>query len=232
MSRLVKILIGLGVAVVVLAVGLFALWYFVFKSDAAPRVELKKTPVATGPEAGTLDGTYAVSPGNPENVVGYRVTEKLAFNVVESDATGRTSDVTGTLTISGNTAEDVDVTANMQTLKSDQDRRDNAIKDRGLQTNQFPEAKFVLTEPIDFGAVPKAGETVTATATGDLTLHGVTKRVSIPLEAVWNGGDEIQVKGNLPIKFADYDIEAPSIGGFVEVQDNGEMELLLFFRKG
>jgi polyisoprenoid-binding protein YceI len=172
-----------------------------------------------------------VAPGNVDNVVGYRVTEKLAFNIAESDATGRTSDVSGTLTINGTTANDVKVTANVQTLKSDQDRRDNAIKDRGLETNKFPEATFELTEPIDFGTAPQAGETVTATAAGDLTLHGVTKSVSIPVEAVWDGGSNIQIKGNLPITFSDYDIEAPSIGGFVEVQDRGEMEFLLFFRK-
>jgi len=231
MSRLVKLLIGVGIAVVVLAGVAVAGWYFFLKSDAEPRVELEKTPVATGAEAGTVDGIYTVAPGNVDNVVGYRVTEKLAFNVAESDATGRTSDVNGTLTINGTTANDVEVTANVQTLKSDQDRRDNAIKDRGLETNKFPEAKFVLTEPIDFGAAPQAGETVTATAAGDLTLHGVTKSVSIPVEAVWDGGSNIQIKGNLPIAFSDYDIEAPSIGGFVEVQDRGEMEFLLFFRK-
>jgi polyisoprenoid-binding protein YceI len=231
MSRLAKILIGLGVAVVVLAGAAVAGWYFFLKSDAEPRVQLKKTPVATGAEAGTVDGTYSVAPGNTENVVGYRVTEKLAFNIAESDATGRTSDVDGSLTIAGTKADDVQVTANLQTLQSDQDRRDNAIKDRGLETNTFPEATFELTGPIDFGTVPEAGETVTATATGDLTLHGVTKSVEIPVEAIWNGGSEIQVKGNLPITFSDYGIEAPSIGGFVEVQDHGEMEFLLFFTK-
>ena len=231
MSRVVKVLIGLGVALVVLVGVAVAGWYFFLKSDAEPRLQLKKTPVVTGADAGAIDGTYTVSSTNTQNQVGYRVTEKLAFNIAESDATGRTSDVTGTLTIGGTQADGVDVTANLQTLKSDQDRRDNAIKDRGLETNKFPEATFKLTKPIEFGTAPQPGEKVTATATGDLTLHGVTKTVSIPVEASWDGGATIQVQGSLPIAFSDYGIEAPSIGGFVEVQDHGEMEFLLFFVK-
>lgn len=231
MSRLAKVLIGLGIAVVVLAGAAVTGWYFFLKSDAEPRAAIKDTPVVSAPEGtAALDGAYTVEPGDAQNFVGYRVTEKLAFNIAESDATGRTSDVNASLTINGTTADGVEATANLQTLKSDQDRRDNAIKDRGLETNTFPEAKFVLNEPIDFGTVPQAGETVTATAEGDLTLHGVTKRVSIPLEARWDGRD-VQVIGTVPIAFSDYDIEAPSIGGFVEVQDKGEMEFQLFFRK-
>ena len=94
---------------------------------------------------------------------------------IEQTATGRTSDVTGSFTITGTTVRDVSVTADLRTLTSDRDQRDNAIKDRGLESNRFPEAKFVLTAPIDEPKLPAAGETVTTTAKGDFTLHGVTK---------------------------------------------------------
>ena len=229
MSRLAKILIGLGVVVVVLAGAAVAGWYLFLKSDPEPRAKIEDTPVVSAPEA-ALDGTYTVAPGDPENFVGYRVTEQFVAGLVDNVATGRTSDVTGTFEITGTTADGVEVTADLTTLKSDRDQRDNRIRTLGLESDTFPEATFVLTEPIDFGSVPQAGETVTATAVGDFTLHGVTKQVEIPVEARWDGRD-VQVIGNIPIVFADYDMETPNIAGFVSVQDEGEMEFRLFFRK-
>lgn len=229
MSRLVKILIAVVVGLAVVAGGLFAFWYFVLKSDPEPRAKIKETPVVTDPGS-VLDGTYTLTKGDANSFVGYRVTEQFAAAIVESEATGRTSDVEGSFSIQGTTADNVDVTADLRTLKSDKDMRDSRIHTLGLESDKFPESKFVLTEPIDFGKVPAAGETVNATAVGDFTLHGVMKRVSIPVEARWDGRD-IQVVGHIPIVFADYDMDAPNIGGFVSVKDNGEMEFQIFFRK-
>jgi polyisoprenoid-binding protein YceI len=227
MRRLYKILIAAGAVVVVLVALAFAGWYFFLKSDPEPRVSIERTPVAEG---GALDGTYSVSPGDPDSIVGYRVQEQFAAGVVESTATGRTNEITGSFTIEGMTVKDVDVTANMLSLKSDREMRDNRIKTLGLESEKFPESRFVLAEPMNFRSVPKAGETVRATAVGDFTLHGVTRRVRIPVEGRWDGRD-IQVIGNLHVVFADYQMEPPNIAGFVSVKDEGEMEFQIFFRK-
>ena len=227
MRRLTKILIAIGATIVVLVALAFAGWYFFLKSDPEPRVSIKKTPVAEG---GALDGTYRVGPGDANSIVGYRVQEQLAAVGFETTATGRTSEITGTFTIQGMTVKDVNVTANLLSLKSDREMRDIRIKTLGLESEKFPESKFVLAQPINFQSVPKAGETVKATAVGDFTLHGVTRRVSIPLEGRWDGRD-IQVIGNLHIKFGDYQMEAPNLANFVSVKGEGEMEFQIFFRK-
>jgi polyisoprenoid-binding protein YceI len=229
MSRLAKVLIGLGVAVVVLAVGLFAVYKIFLESDPEPRAKIEKTKVTEG---GELDGTYAAFAGPAEtpSFIGYRVQEVLVGGAIEQTTTGRTGDVTGTFTIAGNRVEEVSVTANLQTLKSDRDMRDNAIKERGLESDTFPEATFVLTEPIELPAEPQLGETVNATAVGDFTLHGVTKRVEIPIEGRWDG-ELIQAVGTLHIVFSDYAIEAPTSPAVASIKDEGEMEFQLFFQK-
>jgi polyisoprenoid-binding protein YceI len=226
---LIKILIGIVAVGVLAAGGLFAAYKIWWETDPEPRAEIEETEVTEG---GELDGEYTAVPGPPEtpSFVGYRVTEQFVAAVVESVATGRTSDVTGAFTISGNTVSEVSVTANLQTLTSDRDQRDNAIKTRGLESDQFPEATFVLTEPIEHQKVPAVGETVRATARGDFTLHGVTKRVEIPLEGRWDGRD-VQVVGQLHIVFADYGIEAPTSPVVASIDDEGEMEFQIFFRK-
>jgi polyisoprenoid-binding protein YceI len=227
MSRLTKILIGLGVAIVVLAGLAAGGWYFFIKSDPEPPAKITKTTTVGG---GTLDGTYRVAPGDANSFVGYRVTEQLVGGAIDQTATGRTSDVTGSFTITGTTVRDVSVTADLRTLTSDRDQRDNAIKDRGLESNRFPEAKFVLTAPIKEPKLPTAGETVTTTARGDFTLHGVTKKVEIPVEGRWDGRD-VQVVGRLHIVFADYGIQAPTSPVVASIDDQGEMEFQIFFRK-
>jgi polyisoprenoid-binding protein YceI len=63
-------------------------------------------------------------------------------------------------------------------------------------------------------------------AVGELTLHGVTKPVTLQLQARWTG-DAITVAGNAPIVLSDFDMDIIEIPGFVTVADNGVLELQL-----
>jgi polyisoprenoid-binding protein YceI len=235
-----KIVLWVGIGLLAIVALAVAGWYFFLKSDPEPRAEIKQTPLQTqAPTTGgnttssgssALDGTYAVKPGNTDNFVGYRVTEKLVVNVVQTTATGRTDNVTGTFTTDGSTVRDVTVSADLRDLESDNSFRDNRIHGSGLESDRFPEAKFVLATPITLPKIPAPGETVQVDATGDFTLHGVTKRVTIPIQARWDGRD-VQIVGNLPILFGDYDISAPTAPAVASVDDHGEMEFQLFFKK-
>jgi polyisoprenoid-binding protein YceI len=204
-----------------------AFWWFFVRSDAAPPPKIEDTNLAAG---GTLDGTWAISPGG-ESYVQYRVKEQFVGAVIQTDATGRTNDVTASMTINASTVSGVTVTANLVTLKSDKDRRDHYIRDNGLQSNQFPTARFASTQPITLPQAPQKGEKITATASGRLTLHGITKPVTLAVQGRWDG-TTVQVVGTLPIRFVDYGITPPNIGGFVAVGGTGRIELALFFAKG
>jgi polyisoprenoid-binding protein YceI len=233
MRRLWKWLV-LGLVVVV-ALG-FAGWYFFLKTDPEPRAAIKQTPIVTestvaGQTASGPDGTWTVSADTcklPDCFVGYRVTEKLFANISDTEATGRTPGVDATMTIDGTTVSDVTVTADLRDLTSDNSFRDGRIKSEGLESDEFPEAKFVLSQPITLSAAPTAGETVTTEAKGKFTLHGVTKDVTISLEGRWDG-KQVQVVGKMPIVFSDYGITAPTAPAVASVDDHGEMEMQLFF---
>src|SRR5262249_24220175 len=147
---------------------------------------------ATGASGSALDGTWAVDTSigrfdagagvYTSAFVGYRVNEQLA-GVGAKTAFGRTPDVEGTLTIDGTTATKTKSPADPTTPQSDDSRRDGQLRNQAIQTGQFPTATFELTQPIDFAKVPTDETTVSVQATGDLTLHGVTKQVTIPLDA-------------------------------------------------
>jgi polyisoprenoid-binding protein YceI len=183
--------------------------------------------------AGDVAGTWNVASGSE---AGYRVRERLATLSAESDAVGRTSDVTGSITVDAN-GEGAKLTAgtltvNTQTIASDKRMRDNRLRNEGLQTDQYPTAAFKLTQSVDIPASALSGTAANVTLTGDLTLHGVTKSVQIPAQTQLVG-NQIQVAGSLSFPLSDYQISAPNVGGFVlSISDQGTLEFLVAFAKG
>ena len=103
--------------------------------------------------------------------------------------------------------------------------------DKFLKAAKFPEATFVLTEPIAIEGAPASGETIAATAVGDLTIHGVTNRVELALEGQFVDG-VVVVVGSTVILLADYDIEKPSAMSVLSVSDQATMEMQLVFTRG
>ena len=177
-------------------------------------------------------GTWTVAAGSE---AGYRVREQLANLPAESDAVGRTSDVTGSITLaaSGDGAQltDGSIEVDTTTIESDESRRDDRLRSEGLETDEFPSATFTITAPVEIPATAVAGEATDITLVGDLSLHGVTRSVEIPAQARLADG-QIQVAGSITFPLADFDITAPNIGGFiVSIADEGALEFLVVFEK-
>jgi len=193
---------------------------------------------STAPAAAAagLDGTWTVDTGIgtfsdvSSSIVGYRVDEQLA-NVGATTAVGRTPEVSGSLTLAGASITAVKITADLSALTSDRPMRDGQLHGQALETDQFPTATFVLTAPIALAHAPVDGETIKETATGNLTLHGVTKQVSIPIEAKLSGG-VVTVVGSLKIAFADFSINPPQSMMVLSVANSGTMELQLHLKRG
>jgi polyisoprenoid-binding protein YceI len=180
------------------------------------------TTVAGAAAAGPYDGTWTVT---DESEFGYRVEEVL-FGV-NTTAAGRSNEITGTMTIAGSTVTTASFTVDVASITSDDERRDTQFRGDVMDTEQFPEATFTLTAPIELGTVPADGQQVTATATGDLALHGVVRSVTFDVTAQ-AATDRIGVLGSIPILFADYDIENPSRSG-ITTEDAGLLEFVLVF---
>jgi len=223
------------VVLAVLALGVGGIVYL-FAGSAPAGVSLAASNPGASGGLGTLDGTWNVdtSTGSfsdfSDTFVGYRVNENLA-QVGSATAVGRTPKVSGSLTFSGTTISAVKITADLTTLQSDKSMRDGQLRQQALETDQFPTATFELTTPIQLPAAPTDGQTYSVTAQGKLTLHGVTKDVSIPLQAKLSGST-VTVVGSLKIQFADYSITPPQSMMVLAVDDFGVMELQLLFSKG
>jgi polyisoprenoid-binding protein YceI len=162
--------------------------------------------------------------------VGFRVEEELQ-GIGSTEAVGRTPVVSGAITIDGTTLVATAIEADLSQLTTNDSRRDSRARG-ALDTDQFPTATFTLTEPVELGEAAATGEPVSVTAAGELTVHGVTRPVSVALEAQLANG-VIAVVGSLPIVFEDYGVTVPSAPVVVSAEDNGLVELqLLFSRQG
>jgi polyisoprenoid-binding protein YceI len=158
--------------------------------------------------------------------VGFRLQEELN-GIGSTTAVGRTPEVSGTMTIDGTTVTAVSVEANMDAITTNDSRRDDNAR-RALGTDEFPVATFELTQPIELGDAAASGEAVAVTAIGDLTIHGTTLPVEIPLEAQLVDG-VVVVVGSVDVVFADYGVSVPDAPIVVSADDHGVIELQLFF---
>jgi len=227
--RRLYLLLGVPLALVaVVSAGTFAYINFI-KEDAPERLSLDNDPA---PAAGSsssgapfsLDGTWSVASGS---TAGYRAKEVLFGQ--NTEGAGRTDKVTGQFVIEASKVATGSFTVDMASITSGESRRDNQFRGRIMSTSQFPTSSFTLTQPIDLTGLPTDGRTANTSATGNMTIRGVTRPVTIKLEAKVAGG-RIQVAGNQPMVWADWGIPDPSFGP-ATVEDRGELEFLLVFAK-
>ncbi|HVT77678.1 MAG TPA: YceI family protein [Acidimicrobiales bacterium] len=223
-----KKLITVVVAVAVILVGGSAFYLKVLehpdkKLTIDSTASHSSTTVNAAADDSTSDGMWKAT---KDSIVGYRVKETLFGS--SATATGRTSQVTGSIAITGTSVKSGSFSVDMNSVSSDRTQRDGQFRGRIMNTAQFPTATFKLTQPITLMSVALNQE-IKATATGDLTLHGVTQSVTFDVVAKRVTG-QIKVNGEIPIHFADYGINNPS-GGPARVGDAGTLEFTLVFTR-
>jgi polyisoprenoid-binding protein YceI len=224
-----------GAAILAVVVIVAGIWYFVLRDEAPPPVSLEaaSTAVAANPQAGggttNLSGSWVVQ-GGGASFAGYRVNENLV-GFGSKTAVGRSTGVQGSLSYDGSSISNLKVTVDMIGLKSDQSLRDDTLKMQAIQSCQFPTSTFELAAPLSIGNTPSDGTTVSKMVQGKLTLHGVTRDVSIETKGRLVNG-QVVVVGSTKIAFADYGITSPRSFYVVSLDDNGIMEFQLIFAKG
>jgi len=120
------------------------------------------------------------------------------------------------------------VEAPAATLRTGNDHRDRDMR-ASMEADRFPTIRFDLTgvglEPT--GARPDSAR---GNLNGRLTIHGVSRDVSIPATLVFIG-DAIEVAGEFPLDLADYRIGGLTrFFGAVRMQRNIEVSLRLRFQ--
>lgn len=223
-----KKLVAVGILLVV-AIG--AIWggsviYAAVENGKAADQLALSTPTSGAGPVGTLDaaalsGTWKISAGSQ---AGYRVQEVL--NGQDVTVVGRTTEVSGEAGIDGTSLTNATAVVEMGNVATDDGSRDRQFQGI-LKTTEFPTSTFTLTSAVDIAAI--AGGAATAEASGELTIAGVTRAVTVSLKAQTADGG-VEVQGSIPVTFSDFGIDAPDLG-FVKVENTGTIEMLLQLTK-
>src|SRR5487761_3874 len=237
MKTRLLVVIGALVAVIAAAGGAGYVYYFSGLRSAPAQLGLSATPTAatsavtTPAAAATLTGSWTVTSGS---VAGYRIMELFVGQASKHQAVARTSTITGGLTASGNSSgyqvSSMTFTADLTSLHSvdsvagrDVTQRDGVVS-RQLDVQQFPTATFAATSASVPGAI--ASSPVDVTVTGKLTIHGVTRDVTVKAKAQLVGG-KAEIAGSTSIAMTDYGV-SPPFAPFVTVDPTLVIEFDIF----
>ena len=237
MKTRLLVVIGALVAVIAAAGGAGYVYYFSGLRSAPAQLGLSATPTATTSAvttptaAATLTGSWTVTSGS---VAGYRIMELFVGQASKHQAVARTSTITGGLTASGNSSgyqvSSMTFTADLTSLHSvdsvagrDVTQRDGVVS-RQLDVQQFPTATFAATSASVPGAI--VSSPVDVTVTGKLTIHGVTRDVTVKAKAQLVGG-KAEIAGSTSIAMTDYGV-SPPFAPFVTVDPTLVIEFDIF----
>jgi polyisoprenoid-binding protein YceI len=239
MSRKVWIpIVGVAVVAVLGAGGAYA--YFFSGLRTSPAALALSSPSAS-PSATASSTTSSTTTGGSTtwtigsgSLVGYRVNEQFVGQSSTHQAVARTSDVTGQVTItqSGGTYQMTSATITVQlgSLASvdsvagyNVTNRDRIVQG-SLDVSSYPTAVFAAPS-VTLPAGAAAGQTVTVSVPGKLTIHGVTKDVTATLQ-LRVSGNTAQIAGTIATNMNDFGISPPSIG-FTTVQSAVTIEFSL-----
>lgn len=185
--------------------------------------------VYPAPEGGLQ--TFKIIPG--ESKVSYEVGEVFlnqdnAFNV----AVGITTEVNGEILVDRDNPQNSSigiVSVDISQFTSDNQRRDNAIRERFLESAQFPIVEFT---PLEIQGLPESyveGQQITFQVKGDVTIRDVTKPATFEVSMVGNG-DTITGEAETTVLMSDYGFGPISIAGILNTEDEVNIKIMFVAR--
>ena len=192
-------------------------------SAPEPTVEPTPEPAAMPSQDPDAKNTFILGEGT---IARYKVEEELArqgFFV----ATGETAEVVGRITFDddgGVISDESGIVLQAATFRTDSDRRDRFVRERTLQTTEFPAISFRPTsvEGMPWPLDEASGE-VEFTITGELTIRDQTREVTWDVVAEF--GDEIKGIASVETTFEQFAMEKPSVAIVISVDDIIRLEI-------
>jgi polyisoprenoid-binding protein YceI len=198
--------------------------YVAEQQSAAPLSLTAGHGSAAASVAGPVSGTWSAGSGS---LADFRVTERAlgASNVV----VGRTSAVTGTVVADGSSVRTAAFHVNLTALRVDGKPQPQLAT--SLHTSAHPVAGIRLISPVALSRAFASGGTLHASVQGMLTLDGMSRPVTISLDARRDGA-VIEVAGSMPVRFATWHITQPDGFGWLgSLADHGTAEFRLILRR-
>jgi polyisoprenoid-binding protein YceI len=123
---------------------------------------------------------------------------------------GKTSDVSGTIVAdpASPSGANVQININVDSLDTGVSLRNKEMRERYLETSKFGSATFKSVS-VSGPASIALNQPADINVTGDLTLHGVTKRMTIPVRVVLIADGRVHATTDFKVHLPEYGISVP-----------------------
>lgn len=177
-----------------------------------------------------LRGDWELASGSE---ISYRLRHHIPNMSAPLESVGKTEAIEGEMTVDHQRGSyvitDLYVEVDMKKLVGDAKNQGLALYTQSLEPERFPAATFIAKTPIIVPQPQTGSDTVAFYFEGALTAHGITRQVSIPVQAVL-ADEQIKAEGSLLFPMADFGI-APPASSDVTVEPNGTLEFRLLLEK-
>lgn len=96
-----------------------------------------------------------------------------------------------------------------------------------MESDKYPEASF-SGKLVGFDKESLSGEKSSFEAVGKMTIHGVTKKMKLPVTISINANGEVELHSEFEIKLEDYKIKIPTIM-FVKIAEEAKVNIVCSF---
>ncbi len=195
------------------------------ESQAAVSSASGSTASARAP-ARSADAALQLVVAPTGNEVRYRVREQLVGLDLPNDAVGKTSAVTGALSLDVRgqvLAAASRFTVDAATFVSDKDRRDNYVRRRLLTVDAHPTITLVPTALRGLSLPLPSSGSRTLELMADLTVRGVTRPTTWRVTASFADG-QVTGTASTAFTFADFTMDKPRVPVVLSVADSIRLE--------
>ena len=159
---------------------------------------------------------------------------QVRFNIYEvlrgapKDVIGTSNQVAGQIAVDLNdlsTAQVGEIVINARTLETDDSRRNQAIRNRILFTDQYEFIKFMPTEITGLSGSATVGQSFTFQVTGNLTVKDVTKPVTFDVTATVESPERLSGVAKSSIALSDFNLVVPNVPFVANVGETMALEI-------
>ena len=203
-------------------------------SESTPTTApVEATPTETSVAADPTEVNSAASSGMVVLTIVSEESE-ARFNIYEllngqpKDVIGVTNQVAGEVAVNPDDLSQVKfgvIQVNARTLTTDDSRRNQAIRNRILFTDQYEFITFSPTVVSGLSGSGAVGQSYTLQVSGDLTIRDVTQPVTFDVTLTAESETRLTGFATTKIKRSDFNINIPSVPFVADVGDEFTLEL-------
>jgi polyisoprenoid-binding protein YceI len=193
------------------------------------------TEVMTPPETKALEPSQGEEDASRVSRLTISQEESQARFMIFEELNGQPTDVVGvTNQMAGETEiywNDLSqtrigiITVNARTLVTDQERRNQAIRNRILHTDQFEFVTFTPSGLSGLSGAAEPGQTFNIQISGDLTIREITQPIVFDATVTVESMDRVHGLASTNILRSDFDLLIPSVPFVANVGENVGLEI-------